>query len=38
MSKQDYTISADKVEAVDYEILVIGYPKNELEDLLTNLV
>lgn len=38
MSKQDYTISADKVATVDYEILVIGYPKNELEDLLTDLV
>ena len=38
MSKSNYTISADKVAAVDYEILVIGYPKSELEDLMTDLV
>lgn len=38
MSERDYTISADKLTSVDYEILVIGYPKNELEDLLTDLV
>lgn len=38
MSTREYTISADKVAAVDYEILVIGYPKEELEDLLTDLV
>jgi ATP-dependent protease Clp ATPase subunit len=37
MSK-NYTIHPDNVNSVDYEVLVIGYPKEELEDLLTDLV
>ena len=38
MSKDKYTINAEIVESIDYEILVIGRPDSELEDLLTNLV
>lgn len=38
MSNDKYTINAEIVESIDYEILVIGRPDSELEDLLTNLV
>src|SRR6056297_3454137 len=38
MSKDKYTINAEIVESIDYEVLVIGRPDSELEDLLTNLV
>jgi DNA polymerase III delta prime subunit len=38
MSNDKYTINAEIVESIDYEILLIGRPDSELEDLLTNLV
>ncbi len=38
MSNSNYEINSDKVVSVDYEILIIGHPKSELEDLLTSLV
>lgn len=38
MSNDTYTINTENVGSIDYEILVIGRPNSELEDLLTNLV
>lgn len=38
MSKENHTVSPEFVETVEYRILIIGHPKEDIEDLLTNLV
>jgi len=38
MSKSNYTVYPELITTVDYEILVLGLPKKDLEDLLTHFV
>jgi len=38
MSKNNYTVHPELIKTVDYEILVLGLPKKDLEDLLTHFV
>jgi len=38
MSKNNHTVHPELIKTVDYEILVLGLPKKDLEDLLTHFV
>jgi len=38
MSKNTHTVHPELIKTVDYEILVLGLPKKDLEDLLTHFV
>lgn len=38
MSNSKHTIHPEVIKTVDYEILILGLPKNDLEDLLTHFV
>ncbi len=38
MSNTDYKIYPEMIEAINYELLIIGFPQNDLEDFLTQFV